>query len=98
MSQVKEQLVELEDKVQSTNQLREQIALLERRCSLMAAEEEELRGVLEQTDRVRRMAEHELVEVTERLNLLTTQVQGHALSTESTPVTTYCTKSDLSND
>lgn len=74
MFQVKEQQVELEDKVQLTNQLREQIVLLERRCSLMTAEEEELREILEQTDRARKMAEHELVEVAERVNLLTTQV------------------------
>ncbi|XP_030588782.1 myosin-7B-like [Archocentrus centrarchus] len=75
-TQVKEQQVELEDKVQLTNQLREQIALLERRCALMSAEEEELRGVLEQTDRARKMAEHELVEASERVNLLTTQNVG----------------------
>lgn len=66
--------MELEEKVQLTNQLREQIAFLERRCSLMSAEEEELRGVLEQTDRTRKMAEHELVEVSERVNLLAAQV------------------------
>ncbi|XP_071314822.1 myosin-7B-like [Trachinotus anak] len=75
-TQVKEQQVELEDKVQMTNQLREQIVLLERRCSMMTAEEEELRGILEQTDRARRVAEHELVEVAERVNLLTTQNAG----------------------
>ncbi|XP_063319777.1 myosin-7B-like [Pelmatolapia mariae] len=74
--QVKEQQVELEDKVQLTNQLREQIALLERRCSLMSAEEEELRGVLEQTDHTRKMAEHDLVEVSERVNLLAAQNMG----------------------
>ncbi|KAI3357905.1 hypothetical protein L3Q82_016286 [Scortum barcoo] len=50
---VKEQQVELEDKVQK-----------------------ELRGILEQTDRVRKMAELELVEVTERANLLATQNTG----------------------
>ncbi|XP_054869107.1 myosin-7B-like isoform X2 [Amphiprion ocellaris] len=74
-TQIKEQEVDLEDKVQLTNQLREQIALLERSCSLMTAEEEELRSVLEQTDRVRKMAEHELVEVSERVNLLTSQME-----------------------
>ena len=74
LSQVKEQQVDLEDKVQLTNQLREQIVLLERRCTLMTAEDEELRGILEQTDRARKMAEHELVEVAERVNLLTSQV------------------------
>ncbi|KAM6924340.1 myosin-7-like [Xenentodon cancila] len=75
-TQVKEQQVELEDKVQLTNQLREQMVLLERRCSLMAAEEEELRGILEQTDRARRRAEQELVELAERVNLLTVQNGG----------------------
>uniref|UniRef100_A0A4W6CJR1 Myosin, heavy chain 7B, cardiac muscle, beta a n=1 Tax=Lates calcarifer TaxID=8187 RepID=A0A4W6CJR1_LATCA len=75
-TQVKEHQVELEDKVQLTNQLKEQIVLLERRCSLMAAEEEELREILEQTDRGRKTAEHELVEVAERVNLLTTQNTG----------------------
>ncbi|XP_039657330.1 myosin-7B-like [Perca fluviatilis] len=75
-TQVKEQQVDLEDKIQLTNQLREQVVLLERRCTLMAAEEEELRAILEQTDRGRKMAEHELVEVTERVNLLATQNAG----------------------
>ncbi|XP_022068846.2 myosin-7B-like [Acanthochromis polyacanthus] len=75
-TQVKEQQVDLEDKVQLTNQLQEQIVLLERRCLLMTAEEEELRSVLEQTDRVRKVAEHELVEVAERVNLLTSQNAG----------------------
>ncbi|XP_034721177.1 myosin heavy chain, skeletal muscle-like [Etheostoma cragini] len=42
----------------------------------MAAEEEELRSVLEQTDRGRRTAEHELVEVTERVNQLAVQNTG----------------------
>uniref|UniRef100_A0A3Q3M3P8 Myosin-7B-like n=1 Tax=Mastacembelus armatus TaxID=205130 RepID=A0A3Q3M3P8_9TELE len=75
-TQVKELQVELDDKLQLTNQLKEQVVLLERRCSLMTAEEEELRGILEQTDRTRKMAEHELVEVMERVNLLTTQNAG----------------------
>lgn len=82
--QVKEQQVELEDKVQLTNQLKEQMVLLERRCSLMAAEEEELRGILEQTDRSRKMAELELVEVAERVNLLTAQVQTQRLALRRT--------------
>lgn len=73
--QVKEQQVDLEDKVHVNSQLREQIVLLERRCSLMTAEEEELRGILEQTDRARKTAEHELVEAAERVNMLSTQVQ-----------------------
>ncbi|CAB1440941.1 unnamed protein product [Pleuronectes platessa] len=75
-TQVKEHQVELEDKVHLTNQLKEQFLLLERRCSLMTAEEEELRLVLEQNDRVRKMAEHELLEVVERVNVLSTQNSG----------------------
>lgn len=66
--------MELEDKVQVSNQLREQVALLERRCSLLAAEEEELRGILEHTDHARRAAEHQLAEAAERVNVLATQV------------------------
>ncbi|XP_057686574.1 myosin-7B-like [Corythoichthys intestinalis] len=77
-AQVKGQQVELEDKAQMNNQLREQVALLERRCMLMAAEGEELRGALEHSDRTRKMTEHELVEVAERANLLTTQNSGLA--------------------
>uniref|UniRef100_A0A3Q4B8B5 Myosin, heavy chain 7B, cardiac muscle, beta a n=1 Tax=Mola mola TaxID=94237 RepID=A0A3Q4B8B5_MOLML len=76
-TQMKEYQVELEDKVQVTNQLREQIVLLDRRCSLLTAEEVEMRNILEQTDRSRKMAEHELVELTERFNLLTMQVRTH---------------------
>ncbi|XP_075897746.1 myosin-7-like [Nelusetta ayraudi] len=77
-TQVKEQQVELEDTVQVSNQLREQVALLERRCSLMTAEEAELRGILEHTDHARRTAEHELVEAAERVNVLATQNTGLA--------------------
>ncbi|MEQ2171894.1 hypothetical protein GOODEAATRI_015270, partial [Goodea atripinnis] len=73
--QVKEQQVELEDKVQLANQLQEQIVLLERRCLLITAEEAELRGILEQTDRAQKMAENELLEASERVNLLAAQVR-----------------------
>ncbi|XP_015250028.1 PREDICTED: myosin-7B-like [Cyprinodon variegatus] len=72
-TQVKEQQVELEDKVQVANQLQEQVIVLERSCALMTAEEAELRGVLEQTDRARKMVESDLVEASERVNHLTVQ-------------------------
>lgn len=72
--QVKEQQLDLDEKLYLLSQLREQLVLLERRCSLLTAEEEELRGILEQTDRSRKVAEHELVEVAETVNLLTKQV------------------------
>ncbi|XP_056131178.1 myosin-7B-like [Lampris incognitus] len=75
-TQVKEHQVDLDEKIQQTNQLKEQLLLLERRCLLLVAEEEELRGVLEQTDRSRKIAEHELVEAAERINLLNTYNSG----------------------
>lgn len=50
--------------------------MTERRNNLLAAEVEELRGLLEQNDRSRKLAEHELLEATERVNLLHSQVEG----------------------
>ena len=72
---MKEQQVELDDKFQLTNQLKEQVVLVERRCSLLLAEEAELRSALEQSDHAHKMAEHELVEAIERANHLNTQVR-----------------------
>lgn len=46
----------------------------ERRNNLLAAEVEELRAQLEQNERARKLAEHELLEATERVNLLHSQV------------------------
>lgn len=76
---MKEHQLELDEKFHLLSQLREQIVLLERRCSLLTAEEEELRGILEQTDRSHKVAKHELVEAAETVNLLTAQVQIHTL-------------------
>ncbi|KAK5895237.1 hypothetical protein CesoFtcFv8_011849 [Champsocephalus esox] len=75
-TQVKEHQLDLEDRIQLTNQLKEQIVLLDRRCSLLTSEEQELREILEQTDRGRKMAEHELVELSERVSLVSTQNTG----------------------
>ncbi len=55
-------------------ELKEQVAVIERRNTLLAAEVEELRALLEQNDRARKLAEHELLEATERVNLLHSQV------------------------
>lgn len=49
--------------------------MTERRNNLLAAEVEELRALLEQNDRARKLAEHELLEATERVNLLHSQVE-----------------------
>lgn len=48
--------------------------MTERRNNLLTAEVEELRAMLEQNDRSRKLAEHELFEATERVNLLHSQV------------------------
>uniref|UniRef100_A0A8D2LRS4 Myosin heavy chain 7 n=1 Tax=Varanus komodoensis TaxID=61221 RepID=A0A8D2LRS4_VARKO len=54
----------------------EQAAALERRNNLMLAEVEELRAALEQSERGRKLAEQELLEATERVNLLHSQNTG----------------------
>uniref|UniRef100_A0A670YR80 Myosin heavy chain 7B n=1 Tax=Pseudonaja textilis TaxID=8673 RepID=A0A670YR80_PSETE len=53
--------------------LKEQAGALERRNNLLLAEVEELRASLEQAERGRKLAEQELIEATERVNLLHTQ-------------------------
>ena len=54
--------------------MKEQVAMMERRAALMQAEVEELRAVVEQTERSRKMAEQELVDASERAGLLHSQV------------------------
>lgn len=49
--------------------------MVERRANLMQAEVEELRASLEQTERSRKMAEQELLDASERVQLLHTQVR-----------------------
>ena len=47
---------------------------MERRANLQQAEIEELRATLEQTERSRKIAEQELLDASERVQLLHTQV------------------------
>ena len=54
--------------------MKEQVAMVERRNILMLAEIEELRAALEQTERSRKAAEQELVDASERVGLLHSQV------------------------
>ena len=54
--------------------MKEQVAMVERRNNPMLAEIEELRSALEQTDRSRKVAEQELVDASERVGLLHSQV------------------------
>lgn len=54
--------------------------MVDRRNGLMIAEIEELRAALEQTERSRKVAEQELVDASERVGLLHSQVKRHLLS------------------
>nr|XP_010969056.2 myosin-15 isoform X2 [Camelus bactrianus] len=71
--QIKDLRVQLEDSTQLNSELKEQVAVAERRSSLLQSELEELRSLQEQTERGRRLAEDELLEATEKINLFHTQ-------------------------
>lgn len=73
-AQLKEEQAGRDEEQRLAAELREQGQALERRAALLAAELEELRAALEQGERSRRLAEQELLEATERLNLLHSQV------------------------
>ncbi|XP_034724219.1 myosin, heavy chain 7B, cardiac muscle, beta a isoform X2 [Etheostoma cragini] len=74
--QIKDIQLELDATIHNNEDLKEQVAVTERRNNLLAAEVEELRALLEQNDRARKLAEHELLEATERVNLLHSQNTG----------------------
>ncbi|XP_053723705.1 myosin, heavy chain 7B, cardiac muscle, beta a isoform X1 [Synchiropus splendidus] len=74
--QVKDVQLELDETVHKNEELKEQVAVTERRNNLLSSEVEELRALLEQNDRARKLAEHELLESTERVNLLHAQNTG----------------------
>ncbi|XP_069510591.1 myosin-3 [Ambystoma mexicanum] len=71
--QYKDAQLQLDDALRGQEDLKEQLAMVERRSSLFQAEIEELRASLEQTERARKVAEQELMDVTERVQLLHTQ-------------------------
>uniref|UniRef100_A0ABM5FM99 Myosin-4 n=1 Tax=Pogona vitticeps TaxID=103695 RepID=A0ABM5FM99_9SAUR len=70
---LKDTQLHLDDAVRSQEDLKEQVAMVERRANLMQAEIEELRAALEQTERGRKVAEQELLDASERVQLLHTQ-------------------------
>uniref|UniRef100_A0AAQ5ZVF7 Myosin-7B n=1 Tax=Amphiprion ocellaris TaxID=80972 RepID=A0AAQ5ZVF7_AMPOC len=74
--QIKDVQLELDDTIHQNEELKEQMVVTERRNNLLTAEVEELRVLLEQNDRARKLAEHELLEATERVNLLHSQNTG----------------------
>uniref|UniRef100_A0A8C3PA46 Myosin motor domain-containing protein n=1 Tax=Chrysemys picta bellii TaxID=8478 RepID=A0A8C3PA46_CHRPI len=75
-AQIKDLQIELDDTLRHNDDLKEQAAALERRNNLLLAEVEELRAALEQAERGRKLAEQELLEATERVNLLHSQNTG----------------------
>uniref|UniRef100_A0AAR2KT38 Myosin motor domain-containing protein n=1 Tax=Pygocentrus nattereri TaxID=42514 RepID=A0AAR2KT38_PYGNA len=71
--QLKDAQLHLDEAVRGQEDMKEQVAMVERRNNLMLAEIEELRAALEQTERGRKVAEQELVDVSERVALLHSQ-------------------------
>ncbi|KAG7246415.1 hypothetical protein CRUP_019545, partial [Coryphaenoides rupestris] len=74
--QIKDFQLELDETLHQNEELKEQAAVTERRNGLLTAEVEELRVLLEQNDRTRKLAEQEVLECSERVNLLHTQNTG----------------------
>ncbi|XP_075889839.1 myosin-4-like [Nelusetta ayraudi] len=70
---LKEQTLHLDEALRSQEDLKEQVAMLERRGCLMQAEVEELRVAVEQAERGRKLAEQELADACERVGLLHSQ-------------------------
>uniref|UniRef100_A0A8C4UUE1 Uncharacterized protein n=1 Tax=Falco tinnunculus TaxID=100819 RepID=A0A8C4UUE1_FALTI len=70
---LKDTQLHLDDALRTQEDLKEQVAMVERRANLLQAEIEELRAALEQTERSRKVAEQELMDASERVQLLHTQ-------------------------
>ncbi|XP_009883590.1 PREDICTED: myosin-3-like isoform X3 [Charadrius vociferus] len=70
---LKDTQIHLDDALRAQEDLKEQVAMVERRANLLQAEVEELRAALEQTERSRKVAEQELLDASERVQLLHTQ-------------------------
>uniref|UniRef100_A0A4W4HGP0 Myosin heavy chain 7-like n=1 Tax=Electrophorus electricus TaxID=8005 RepID=A0A4W4HGP0_ELEEL len=70
---MKDTQLHLDDALRANDDLKENIAIVERRNNLLQAELDELRSLVEQTERGRKLAEQELLDVTERVQLLHSQ-------------------------
>ncbi|XP_027524231.1 myosin-1B [Corapipo altera] len=70
---LKDTQIHLDDALRTQDDLKEQVAMVERRANLLQAEVEELRAALEQTERSRKVAEQELMDASERVQLLHSQ-------------------------
>ncbi|XP_030263108.1 myosin heavy chain, skeletal muscle, adult-like [Sparus aurata] len=72
-AQLKDIQVHLDEALHSQEDLKEQLAITERRNNLMMAENEEMVAALDQSERSRKLAEQELIDVNERVQLLHSQ-------------------------
>ncbi|XP_058517264.1 myosin-15 [Ochotona princeps] len=72
-SEMKDLQLQLDNSTLVSSDLKEQVAVAEQRNSLLQSQLEELRFLQEQSERARKVAEEELLETTERLNLFHTQ-------------------------
>ncbi|KAK6310735.1 hypothetical protein J4Q44_G00187900 [Coregonus suidteri] len=67
---LKDAQLQLDDSLRSNNDLKENIAIVERHNNLIQAELEVLTNCLEQTQRGRKLAKQELLDISERVQLL----------------------------
>ncbi|KAG9347861.1 hypothetical protein JZ751_003877 [Albula glossodonta] len=72
-SHLKDAQLQLDEALRANDDLKENIAIVERRNNLLQAELDELRSMVEQTERGRKLAEQELLDVSERVQLLHSQ-------------------------
>ncbi|XP_006761786.1 PREDICTED: myosin-13 [Myotis davidii] len=71
--QLKDSQLQLDDALRSNEDLKEQLAITERRSGLLLEELEEMKAALEQTERTRRLSEQELLDASDRVQLLHSQ-------------------------
>ncbi|XP_058848439.1 myosin heavy chain, fast skeletal muscle-like [Acipenser ruthenus] len=71
--QLKDAILQLDDAIRGQEDMKEQLAMVERRNTLMQTEIEELRAAQEQAERGRKVAEQELLDASERVQLLHSQ-------------------------
>lgn len=75
--------MQLEEDTRVQEELREEQALLERRCALLVTEGEESRTALEAAERARKTLETELQEATEKYNDINNQVPQSSVEPET---------------
>ena len=71
--------VHLDEALLCQEDLKEQLAIVERRNNLVMGENEEVRAALEQSERCRKLAEQEVIDTSERIQLLNSQVRKNIL-------------------